>query len=332
MIGRRGFVKDMALAGVAGMLGFGREAFAAEPPPETTRLRIADSTALCFAPQFVEELLRAEGFTDFRFVQRKPEVSSNVLLGAGEADISFGLAPNLILSVDAGEPVVLLAGGHVGCYELFASRRIQTIRDLKGKVVSIPRRGGGSHIFLQMILAYIGIDPRKGVEWREVPWAKTLRLLEEDKIDAFLGFPPEPQELRARKIGHVIFNTTTDRPWSQYFCCMVGANSNFVRRHPVATKRALRAILKGTDLCATDPERTARAAAAHSPTSKYEYVLQMMKELRFGAWRDISAEDSARFYALRMHETGMIKLSPNKLLSVGTDWRFLNELKKELKA
>ena len=61
MIGRRGFVKDMALAGVAGMLGFGREAFAAEPPPESTRLRIADSTALCFAPQFVaEELLRAE--------------------------------------------------------------------------------------------------------------------------------------------------------------------------------------------------------------------------------------------------------------------------------
>ncbi len=85
-----------------------------------------------------------------------------------------------------------------------------------------------------------------------------MRLLAEGKIDAYLGFPPEPQELRAKQIGHVVVNSTADRPWSQYFCCMVAGNREFVRKHPVATKRALRAILKATDICALEPERAAQ--------------------------------------------------------------------------
>lgn len=50
---------------------------------------------------------------------------------------------------------------------------------------------------------------------------------EEEKIGAYLVFPPEPQELRARKIGHVIFSTRDDRPWSQYFCCSVAGNREY---------------------------------------------------------------------------------------------------------
>ena len=42
-------------------------------------------------------------------------------------------------------------------------------------------------------------------------------------------------------------------------------------------------------------------------------------------------EDSVRFYALRLREAGMIKSTPQRLIAQGTDWRFLNELKKELK-
>jgi NitT/TauT family transport system substrate-binding protein len=38
-----------------------------------------------------------------------------------------------------------------------------------------------------------------------------------------------------------------------------------------------------------------------------------------------------RFYALRLHEAGMIKSSPQKIIEHSTNWRFLNELKKELK-
>ena len=94
-------------------------------------------------------------------------------------------------------------------------------------------------------------------------------------------------------------------------------------RHPVATKRALRAIVKAADLCALDPQRAARALVDKGYTPRYEYALQVMKELPYGKWREYDPEDTLRFYALRLHEAGMIKASPQKILAQATDWRFL---------
>src|SRR5713226_6194879 len=57
-----------------------------------------------------------------------------------------------------------------------------------------------------------------------------------------------------------------------------------------------------------------------------------MQEIPYSHWREYDPEDTVRFYALRLHEVGMIKSSPQKIIAEGTDWRFFNELKKELKA
>ena len=57
-----------------------------------------------------------------------------------------------------------------------------------------------------------------------------------------------------------------------------------------------------------------------------------MREITYDKWREYDPEDSVRFHALRLHEVGMIKSSPQKIIAQGTDWRFLNELKRELKA
>jgi hypothetical protein len=66
-------------------------------------------------------------------------------------------------------------------------------------------------------------------------------------------------------------------------------------------------------------------------TSRYDYALQVMKELPYGKWREYDPEDTIRFYALRLHEAGLIKSNPQKLIAHASDWRVLNELKKELK-
>ena len=52
----------------------------------------------------------------------------------------------------------------------------------------------------------------------------------------------------------------------------------------------------------------------------------------YSKWREYDPEDTVRFYALRLREAGMIKSSPQKIIAEGTDWRFLNELERELKA
>jgi NitT/TauT family transport system substrate-binding protein len=172
----------------------------------------------------------------------------------------------------------------------------------------------------------------KDIHWVTGPSLDPLELFAEGKIDAFLGFPPEPQELRARHAGHVIVSTAADRPWSQYFCCMLSGNRDYVRTYPVATKRALRAILKATDLCATDPARAARQIVDRGFAPRYDYALQTLSENFYDKWRDYDAEDTLRFYALRLHEAGLIKSIPQKIIAEATDWRFLNELKRELKA
>ncbi len=126
-------------------------------------------------------------------------------------------------------------------------------------------------------------------------------------------------------------SSALDRPWSQYFCCMIYANKEFVRKHPVAAKRAVRAILKATDVCATEPERAARSLVDQDISKSYEYTLQALKDLPYNRWREFDPTDTVRFWSLRLHEAGLIKSGPNKIVAQGTDWRFFNELKRELK-
>jgi NitT/TauT family transport system substrate-binding protein len=331
---RREFLTNLGLAGTGALLGLRSNSLAAEPPPETVRLRVVRADTICFAPQYMaEDLLKREGFTKLQYVKTVPGGSGKAV-ASGEADITMQFSAPNIIGIERGDPLIFLAGIHVGCFEVFGTDRVRGIPDLKGKTVAVFGMGSPTHVFLSIMAANVGLDPRRDINWVTHPPADSVRLLAEGKIDALLLFPPLPQELRAKKIGHVVVNSMMDRPWSQYFCCMVIGNRDFVRKNPVATKRALRAILKMTDFVAREPERAARFLLDNGYTKNYEYALQTMKEMTmaYDHWREYDPEDTVRFWALRLHEAGMINSSPQKIIAQGTDWRFLKELKKELKA
>ena len=330
---RRAFLRKAALGGATAIVGVRPGAGFAQAPLETSRIRLSQSIAICTAPQLVAgELLKSEGFADVQYQDRsRPTTGALPAVASGAADIGITFSGPTIIQIDRGDPVVVLSGVHPGCFELFGTDRVRSLKDLKGKRIAVFGLGASPHVFLSAMLAHVGLDPRKDVEWVTGPRAESVELLREGKVDAYMGFPPEPQELRARKIGHVVVNSTTDRPWSQYFCCVVVANRDFVRKHPVATKRALRAFAKATEVCALEPDRVARALVEKKWTDREDYARQTLRELPYGRWREFNPEDTIRFYALRLHEAGMIKASPQKIIAQGTDWRFLNELKKELK-
>ena len=324
---RRRLLATLSSATAASL--FDGKVSAQEAPPETTTIRLGKIPGVCIAPQYVaEELLRGEGFSDVQYV----ELSVNVYGGftAGTIDLSMAFIAPYIIQLDADLPLVLLGGVHVGCFELFGTERIKAVRDLKGKTVAVPELGSAHQVFVAAMASYVGIDPKRDINFVIQSPTESMRLLAEGKIDAMMGFPPDPQEMREKKIGRVIVNSGLDRPWSQYFCCIVAAHQEFVRKHPAATKRALRAIMKATHLCAVEPERAARLVADKGYS--YDYSLQTMKEIAYARWRDYNAEDTVRFYALRLHEAGMIKSTPTKIITQGTDWRFINELKRELKS
>jgi NitT/TauT family transport system substrate-binding protein len=329
---RRRFVAEVSAFAGAGWLGMAVQA-AAEPQPEVKRIRLIHAPSICLAPQLLAgELLRLEGFSEVQYVDLTVNKLSTEV-AKGRADISMVAAPEVIPVLDAGEPVVLLAGIHAGCYELFGTERVRKIRDLKGSTVAISAAGSPEQTYISSIVAYLGMDPKKDVNWViGNSSADAMRLFTEGKADAFLAFPPQPQELRQKAFGHLIVDTAKDRPWSQYFCCVVVANREFVRNNPIATKRALRAMLKGADICAQDPVRAARFLVEKKYEPRYDVALEVIKGLPYRRWRDADPEDTIRFHALRLYEAGIIKTTPGKLIAQGTDWRFLNELKKELKA
>jgi NitT/TauT family transport system substrate-binding protein len=304
----------------------------AEPPPETKKIRFVHVPAICLAPQYLaEELLRLEGFSEIEYVEITDNTGYNALAD-GRADLTQSAAPDLVAGLDTGRGVISLAGVHAGCYELFVQPKISAMRELKGKRAAVTGMTSTEYVFLSSILAYAGMDPRKDIDWVVASTAaEAMQLFVEGKADAFLGFAPQPQQLRAKQVGRVILNTAQDRPWAQYYCCMLAARTDFVKENPVATKRVLRAVLKAADICAQDPERVARYLVKKGFAPRYEIALDVLKSLPYHRWREAPPEDTLRFHALRLHEVGMIKSSPQKIISQGTDWRFLNELKKELK-
>ena len=328
---RRRLLMGLALAG-AGLVR-ARQVLAGGGGLETTTVRLAKKIPiLCNAPQYIaDELLRAEGFTDIQYVTSGPGAALTKKISDGAIDFSMGYAGPNIIAVDAGETIVNLAGVHIGCFELLGHGDIRSIADLRGKSIGITALGSSEHVYLAAMLAYIGLDPSRDVHWVTSASPPVHEFFADQKVDAFLGFAPTPQELRERHIGHVVVNSAVDRPWSQYFCCMLIGNRDYVRKYPVASKRVLRAILKAADHCASDPAAVARRLVDGGFADRYDYALQGLSELPYDKWREYDAEDTIRFYALRLHEIGMIKSSPQKIIAEGTDWRFLNELKRELK-
>jgi NitT/TauT family transport system substrate-binding protein len=320
------------LSGIGGAALLGMPSWAAHGPPETTTVRLPKAASLCVAPQdAVADLLRAEGFTDIRYVPLPPTQNTAEAMAHDELDFGLNFASVHVVGIDRGLAVKALAGVHVGCFELFVHDPIRGVADLGGKRVGISAVGAPDHLFLSVIAANVGIDPKEEIRWVAGGPVRSKQLFVDGKVDAFLGFPPEPQELRARHIGRVVVSSALDRPWSQYFCCMLAGRAEYVESYPVATKRVVRAMLKAVELCAKEPERAARMLVDGGFAPRYDYALQTLNDVPYDKWREYDAEDTVRFYALRLHELGFTKSTPQQIITSGTDWRFLDELKRELK-
>jgi NitT/TauT family transport system substrate-binding protein len=331
LVDRRDVLMAAGAVGAAGLWP-GAAAPASDEALETTTVRLTTDAGICIAPQYLAgELLRRDGFTDVQFVPAMKGPAGAVMVGRSEADFTATFAASVILPIDEGEQVTVLAGLHRGCYELFAQPAIASIGDLAGRRVGVPALRSSPHLYLSVMAAHVGLDPERDIDWVTGSTTEPMELYAAGEIDAFLGFPPEPQALRARGIGRVLLDTATERPWSQYYCCMLLGNRQFVQDHPVATKRVLRAIFRSVDYCAAEPQAAARRLVERGFADRLDYATRTLEEVPFAEWRDYDPEDTMRFYALRLHEVGMIRSDPNRIIEAGTDWRFLDAIRRELK-
>jgi NitT/TauT family transport system substrate-binding protein len=89
-------------------------------------------------------------------------------------------------------------------------------------------------------------------------------------------------------------------------------------------------MLRATDLCVSEPALVAQRMVDRGFAPRQDDAVQTLADVPYNRWRDYDPEDTIRFYALRLREAGMLKSSPAKILADGADWRFLNEVRREL--
>ena len=109
---RRRLLTSLSLAGAASLIRVPR-APAADGELETTAVRLTKIPLICPIPALIaEEFLRAEGFTDVRFVGVGSSAEENGAISRGIADFGSNSAEMLAAGIDAGEGITVLAGIH----------------------------------------------------------------------------------------------------------------------------------------------------------------------------------------------------------------------------
>jgi NitT/TauT family transport system substrate-binding protein len=304
------------------------------PPPETTAVRFVLPAACDPPTALAKEFLLEEGFTDITYVS--VPVTTTEWLVADKADFHSGYANFIVANVDAGLPILSLAGLHPGCFEVFATPGISSISDLRGKTVAVNAKDASDQFFgfFAILLAYVGINPLAEVNFIEVkPDVIALRdAFLDGRSQAFIApaaFGPAMHR-NPKNPGKVILDTTMDKPWSQYYCCELVANRNWARKNPVATKRVTRAVLRATDVVAKDKARAAREFVARVPGNVEQIVSEVIKDLSYD-WRDLDPAETLRFFALRLADSKLVKGTPQQIVAQGSDFAYMRQLKTELK-
>jgi ABC-type nitrate/sulfonate/bicarbonate transport system substrate-binding protein len=123
----------------------------------------------------VSDLLRAEGFTEIRYIPATAAYQHKQV-ALGEADFSAHFAAPTVMAIDAGSPLTVIAGIHVGCFELFAAEGIRSVVDLKGRTVGALGFGSASQVYVSAIASYVGLDPRKDIRWVTDPAINPMQL------------------------------------------------------------------------------------------------------------------------------------------------------------
>lgn len=306
-------------------------------------MRIARPFA-CDPPLWLaREFLSEEGFTDIRYVDSSGPIAGQ----AASAGAQFGIGHSeaIVGAVDAGVPVVALAGVHPGCWELWTAPGIASVRDLRGKKVAVFAKNAAVdqfYGFFATLLAFVGIDPLKDVNFFEVgpDYGAMMSAYLDGRSDAFLAGAEGGVVLRRnpKTPGKKILDMTTDKPWSQHLCCMFVGDRDWARQNPVATKRVTRAVLRAADATTRDRSRAARAGVV-APGRPWS-LLQPgdLSEADIGEtiamlsydWRELDPEETLRFFALRLGDVKVCKSTPQQIIANGSDFGFMRQMRKEL--
>ena len=299
-------------------------------PPETAAIRLA--AGACDSAIFAaERYLREEGFTDVKFT----DVATAAAITAGNADIGNAFPTQFFNAVENGPKVVSLGGLHPGCVEIWAQPGISSVKDLKGRSITVTAKtlANLQYSFLAMVIRQAGID-LKDVTFVVQADANLTQLYLDGKSDAVFVATTGAAALKANPAnkGKVISSQVMDEPWKSNNCCFIVASESWSRANPIAAKRAMRAIYRTADTLPADRSDAAKLATdkgLFGGAPAFANVREAANMVPLD-WRTYDLEKAVRFYAPLLTDVGVLKASTDDLLKA-VDIKIYKELLSELK-
>jgi NitT/TauT family transport system substrate-binding protein len=303
------------------------------PPPETTSIRLA--AGACDSAIFgAERYLREEGFTDIQFT----DMATTAAMAAGNANIGNAFPHAYFGAVESGPKVVALGGLHTGCNEIWAQPGIASVKDLKGRQITVTSKAltNLNYAWISMALKQAGVDPKdvNFVVQADATPAQITQLYLDGKDAAIFVATTAAAALKANPAnkGHTIFMQVADEPWKSINCCFIIASEPWYRANPIAARRAMRAIYRTADTLPADRSDAAKVAAdkglfGGAPALAYIREAANMVPLD---WRTYDLEKAVRFYAPLLTDVGLLKATTPDLLA-GLDLKIFKDLSTELK-
>jgi NitT/TauT family transport system substrate-binding protein len=299
------------------------------PPPETTSIAI--TVAPCDSAMFAaERFLREEGFTEVN-------IGDRAALGemtAGKAQLGSAFPMTFFAAAESGPKVICLGGLHTGCAEVWAQPGISSVKDLKGRNITVTSKSLGNipYAYFVMLLQQAGLDPAKDVNFVVQSDADPLRLYLDGKNDAVFVATTGAVTIKTNPAnkGKMINSQVMDQPWASTNCCFITASEQWYRANPIAAKRAMRAIYRTADALPADRGDAAKAATdkglfgGAAATANVREAANMVPL----DWRNYDVEKAVRFYAPLL--PGVLKASTDDLLKA-LDLKIFKELSSELK-
>ncbi|HEY7322729.1 MAG TPA: ABC transporter substrate-binding protein [Candidatus Binatia bacterium] len=219
------------------------------PSPKIASVLAAEAVAVSYQGPGVfnlpVEIAVQQGFfrdqnLDVKLILTRPDVDRPALI---TGDIDYTLrGSSTVLSAARGLPVRMLFVGTVKPFWALVVRpEVNSVKDLKGKVLGVAGMAGGHHIATRLILKEYGLDPDKDAVYKVVPAGSRIAALASGAMDA--GLLEYAEAYRARKSGYKILLNAADHyavlNWG------VGANLKKLREQPDQVKRFLKGNLLG---------------------------------------------------------------------------------------
>ncbi len=223
-------------------------------------------------------------------------------------------------AINEGLNVKVIGGMHQGCIKLLVpgDSSIQTVADLKGKIIGVDEVGGTPWAITSVALANSDINP--SADAHEVTFAPyDLTTLESvassGEVDAIAAW--DPFGTQAENDGfRVLVDIATDPLFAGRYCCFLYAAGDTLQNNPDLIKALLKGWDSAIEWVSVNPEEAARVVTDSSEHEAYvasddlDLLVTLLKSYNYASEHTMTTAEEpyndAVYFATQLKKTGYL--------------------------